>query len=411
MDDAERESHRVRERVLEGRGRVPSPRSEVAASWRRVAARGVDPGGDPRVSPLAEADLERRRAASGLAPMIPRLAEALAPVLDTGQMMVVADTEGRVLWRRGANRVLGHADRLGFVLGSAWTEGNVGTNAIGTSLVVGEGVHIRGAEHFVETHTPWGCAAAPLTDPWTGRTLGVLDVSGPSRSLHPAELALVTMAARLSALERVEGHREDLEQLRAQASALLSGQVGPALVVDRHGHVALAQGLEPPGRLALPSDMGVGEVWLPSLGAVSAEALPGGWMLRLAPGEATVTRLVLDLRAEPAVEVAGGTAPWSRRLTPRHAEIIAALVRAGAAGRTAGELAADLFDDPGRVVTVRAEMSRLRRILGGVLQARPYRIAPSVETEVVLPDRPSAVLPLSSAPVAAWLRGGCPTAK
>ncbi len=30
-------------------------------------------------------------------------------------------------------------------------------------------VHIQGAEHFVESHTRWGCAAAPITDPWTGR--------------------------------------------------------------------------------------------------------------------------------------------------------------------------------------------------------------------------------------------------
>ena len=43
-------------------------------------------------------------------------------------------------------------------------------------------------------------------------------------------------------------------------------------------------------------------------------------------------------------------------------------------GRTATELAADLFGDPARTVTVRAEMSRLRRHLGGLLSHRPYRI-------------------------------------
>ena len=76
-------------------------------------------------------------------------------------------------------RVRRLADRLGFVGGSAWTEANVGTNAIGTALVLGEAVQIHGAEHFVESHTIWGCAAAPLVDPWTGTTIGVVDVSGP----------------------------------------------------------------------------------------------------------------------------------------------------------------------------------------------------------------------------------------
>ena len=43
---------------------------------------------------------------------------------------------------------------------------------------------------------------------------------------------------------------------------------------------------------------------------------------------------------------------------------------------------------------MRAEMSRLRRSLGGLLLARPYRIAP--EVEVVLPD--PVVIPHSTAP-------------
>ena len=57
------------------------------------------------------------------------------------------------------------------------------------------------------------------------------------------------------------------------------------------------------------------------------------------------------------------------------------------AGRTAAELADDLFADPTRVVTVRAEMSRLRRTLGSLLEAQPYRIAPSVRASVLLPGR------------------------
>ena len=37
-------------------------------------------------------------------------------------------------------------------------------------------------------------------------------------------------------------------------------------------------------------------------------------------------------------------------------------------------------------MTVRAEVSRLRRSLGSLLEAQPYRLAPSVRTRVLLPD-------------------------
>lgn len=404
VDEAERGRHRTRDAVLAGGSGVPGPRTAIAASWRRVAASGVDPGGAPAIAPLSEADLERRRTTSGLAGRMPALAASLSSAVDAGQLVVVTDTEGRVLWQVGNAGVRRMADRLGFVGGSAWTEGNVGTNAIGTALVLGEAVQIRGAEHFVESHSIWGCAAAPLTDPWTGETLGVVDVSGPSHTLHPAELGLVTLAARLSGLEAVEARRAGLDRLRSVAAPLVAGIGGAALVVDHAGHTALATGLQPPDRITLPSGMEGGEIWVPTLGAATAEALPGGWLLRLGEREAGRVTLEVDLTGRPEVRVAGETGTWRHELTPRHAELMVALVRAGPSGRSAAQLAEDLFADPTRVVTVRAEMSRLRRGLGGTLLAQPYRIAPAVAARLVLPADRAALLPSSSAPVVLGLR-------
>jgi hypothetical protein len=53
---------------------------------------------------------------------------------------------------------------------------------------------------------------------------------------------------------------------------------------------------------------------------------------------------------------------------------------------------------------VRAELSRLRRVLGPVLRRQPYRVAENVRTRVVLPGDRGAVLPRSSAPVVERLR-------
>jgi hypothetical protein len=403
--DTEQELHRTREAVLTGGRSSTGPRGTIAASWRRVAACGLEPGSTPEVPPLAGGELERRRAESRLADFVPRLTAVLTSVTEAGQMVVVADADGRVLWRVGSSGVRRMADTLGFVGGSAWTEGNVGTNAIGTSLVLGEGVQIQGPEHFVESHTRWGCAAAPLRDPWSGRTLGVVDVSGPSRGMHPAELALVKMAARLTALEIVDQRRSDLDRLRARAAPLLARLDGDALAVDADGHLAVAVGSRMPDRVALPVDMTGGPVWLPTLGAAFAEPLAGGWLLRLdGDSDDAASHLVVDLTATACLRVRGANGSWSRRLSPRHAEILVALVEAGGQGRTAADLARDLFDDPDRVVTVRAEMSRLRRAVGSVLLSGPYRIAPGVAATLDLPDDRLAALPGSSAPVVQRLR-------
>lgn len=104
---------------------------------------------------------------------------------------------------------------------------------------------------------------------------------------------------------------------------------GRTLAVDPSGHIAAVTGFTAPERLHLPPDLSPESTWLPTLGAVTVEPLPGGWLVRLGD---------------------------------------------------------DLFADPTRVVTVRAEMARLRRTLGSRLEAQPYRIASSVRATVLLPD-------------------------
>ena len=151
-------------------------------------------------------------------------------------------------------------------------------------------------------------------------------------------------------------------------------------------------------------------LWLPALGSCTAEPLPGGWLLRFAddgseaePGPAG---LVLDLAGpRPQVRVTGATGSWARGLAPRHAEILLALA-GHRAGRSAAELAADLFGDPARTVTVRAEVSRLRSALGPVLLPQPYRLAAETVVEVRLPDPVTRLLPASTAPVVERLRLG-----
>ncbi len=277
----ERAARLTRERVLSGGAAAGVARPEISASWRRVRAGGLAPGAEPAVAPLTEGEVESRRASSALSPLLPSITASLSPVVDDGLLVVVTDTDGRVLWRRGRTGVRRLADRLGFVQGSAWTEANVGTNAIGTCLVVGEPVHIHGPEHYVESHTRWSCAASPVLDPWTGRTLGAVDISGPAYAVQRSVLALVGVTARLAAAEVRGEHTAALERLRAYAAPVVARVGGRTLAVDPSGHIAAVTGFTAPDRLLLPPDLSPESTWLPTLGAVTVEPLPGGWLVRL----------------------------------------------------------------------------------------------------------------------------------
>ena len=53
---------------------------------------------------------------------------------------------------------------------------------------------------------------------------------------------------------------------------------------------------------------------------------------------------------------------------------------------TATQLSTALFGDGEHCVTVRAEVSRLRRVIGGLVSTNPYRLADGVTLSVVRPE-------------------------
>jgi hypothetical protein len=102
-------------------------------------------------------------------------------------------------------------------------------------------------------------------------------------------------------------------------------------------------------------------------------------------------------------------------LSLRHSELLLLLAEASArdAGRTAEQLAAECHRGDAALVTVRAELSRLRRLVGAqLIGSRPYRLLAPLDTDVdrvrrllgsgsvaaALDRYPGAVLPRSSAP-------------
>ena len=106
----------------------------------------------------------------------------------------------------------------------------------------------------------------------------------------------------------------------------------------------------------------------PSLGLTST-SLPSGW-------------------AAPSLDVLGGHGATLRhgatttRLSLRHSELLL-LLSESADGMTTAELGVALSDDDQAQVTVRAEISRLRSVLGPIeLGSRPYRLESVLRTDV-----------------------------
>ncbi|MGX1880507.1 GAF domain-containing protein [Streptomyces sp. NPDC055287] len=396
----------VRAATLAGDTPRVAPRPVIDASWQRVMRIGIDPDRTTSSELLPAGELEHRRRATALGELLPSLSQGLIAVVQASQqIMVVTDEEGRVLWRDGDRGVMRKADGICLEAGAAWSEDTTGTNGIGTALALRRPVQVHSAEHFVRTLHNWTCAAAPVHDPRDGRLLGVIDVSGADSTFHPATLALVESVARLAQAELRDRHLRSVERLRSVASPILCRVGGRALAVDSHGWLAAVTGMPPVDRLPLPKSFAAGRRWLPSLGMCAVEPLPGGWLVRVeeeaAPGGGggAASRVLLDLssRRRSSVTVSGAAGRWTHELSPRHAELLYVL-SVHREGRSAAELAADLFGDRTRTVTVRAEMSRLRRHLAQVLAHRPYRFVDEAEVEVTPPPHLADLLPHSTAP-------------
>ncbi|GAA1251045.1 GAF domain-containing protein [Prauserella halophila] len=370
---------RVHEAVLTGTRPPVRPRGVVERSWSRMLNLGLDVSGSPRaVVPVAELELRRRR--SGLEPVIDDLRQLLGRAAETSPfLVVVTDADGVILWRDGSPRVRAYADALGFTEGARWTEATVGTNAVGTALVEAAPVQLLAAEHFESAQHRWYCCAAPVHSPVTGEPVGVVDISGPALTLHPAIGALVETSVRLAESGLWRQHEQRLERLRRTAEPVLGGVGEPLLVVDDEGWVAVRSGIAAGARVAVPRE-GL-PMAVAGLGLCTPERLGEGWLLRPRRERAPMVA-ELDLAGEAVVRVRSDDGSWSAGLTRRQAQVLALIARAGREGVDAAALGRGLFGDDGHTVTARAEVSRLRRVVGDLVAPAPYRLADGVTLTV-----------------------------
>ncbi len=141
-----------------------------------------------------------------------------------------------------------------------------------------------------------------------------------------------------------------------------------------------------------------GELTLPDGSAADVEPLHDCFVVwqRRAGATAPHGAIRLELLGRhPRLHRPGETVPLSNR----HAELLFALLLARR-GLTGEELAAEVYPEGAKPVTVRAEMSRLRAAFEGILEARPYRLAVPVTCDFLEagPGSGERLLPGSLAP-------------
>jgi len=294
-----------------GDRRDPRVRAVVAESWVRSSAAGVDP--DRHLAPvvLDGSTLTDYRSAHPLSVVFPLLYDVLGrAAVDCDCVMAVGDADGKLLWVSGSREVMRKAERIHFVEGSVWDEGNAGTNAPGMALHLDAPSQVHSTEHYNRLIAKWSCSAAPIHDPQTGAILGLVDITGGPDVATPQTLAMVRAAARMA--------ESELARLAASGEGRRQLWVPPASDARVPDTVRL-QGLGLPDLIV------------------------------------TMGRRTL-------------------RLTPRHSEILAVLVD-HPAGLTAEQLEIEVYAADVHSSTMRAEMARLRGLLGeAVLQSRPYRL-------------------------------------
>ena len=387
-----RNLRRVWEAALEGGRSALKPRTVIEQSWARRQLAGLDP---ERLRPNRALDadaLAQARTDTPSADVMTVLRRCLGALADDAQhVMVVCDAEGRILWLEGHERVKDDAvERIEFAEGMRWTEDSAGTNAIGTALAIDHAVQIFSAEHFLAEQHAWWCSAAPIHDPVTGALLGVVDISGPLRTAHPHSLGLVSAAAgmaedalrfrRAADEERMrEAYLERTARLGRHRSAMV-GRDGRVLLANPAGWVS--------GAVSLPEQGG--PVTLPGGRQALAEPLQdGGHLLWGVTGRAvaaparTALRLELLGRQGLAARVGLGR---TIRLGERQGEILA-LLALHPKGLTGEQLTLELYGEQGNPVSMRAQVSKLRRLLGPVLASQPYRLLADVSADFLDVER------------------------
>jgi transcriptional regulator of acetoin/glycerol metabolism len=221
-------------------GTVPDT---ILQSWRRCQRSGLAVDAQPQLEPLPGQNLRELRDSHE---RLWRLARAEIDGLgshaaSTDSIVLLTDASGWILNAEGSAGFLDKAGRVALMPGVCWSEAAVGTNAIGTAIVEGRAMEVRGGEHFFAPHGILSCSAMPIFDPY-GQVAGVLDITGPASVQQMHALGLARLAANRIEHRFFEDGLAECELLRLHHDPALLDTAGEGVLGFRNGRLVAANG-------------------------------------------------------------------------------------------------------------------------------------------------------------------------
>lgn len=197
--------------ILDGIPRNKAVAPEIMESWQRCYNKGVNPYDGTACRVLNQSELNnlliKRKDIIDIAqPFMLKLYEF---VKGSGFIVMLTDERGYIMESLGDKDILEKAQELCFMKGADWTEESVGTNAIGTAIILKRPIQISGAEHYCLKHQTWTCSACPIFDK-RGEMIGILDMSGPldETHLHTLGMVVASVEAIMDQMELREKNRQ-----------------------------------------------------------------------------------------------------------------------------------------------------------------------------------------------------------
>lgn len=217
-----------------------SVRQTIFSSWQRCRNAKVD-AYDGKCHRLASGDIfSNEDNAILLDAAGPLMASVYDNIKGSGCVAALVNKDGFLLSVIGDKSVMKTADEINFVEGANWNENSVGTNAMGTCLVIGRPLQVNGPEHYCRKHHSWTCSAAPIFSP-AGTIAGCLNVSGPLHKRHPHTLGMVVAKAQAMQNRLLQRQAEkDLNISRTQFTTVANAIPEGILTINSAGTIISA---------------------------------------------------------------------------------------------------------------------------------------------------------------------------
>jgi len=279
-------------------------RQPIVESWRRSLDSGLDPVGWLAPIEADPSEIQERWLDHPLGSLTRVLRDRLETMAeDLQSLIVVSDATGLLLYVGGSQWLKERAAAdMNFLEGARWNEAAAGTNAIGTALAADHALQVFASEHFNQREHRWTCSAAPVHDPLSGRVVGIVDLTGPWKTVHPASLPLVAGAARTMEQCLVDARRDHDARLRQRYGDLATRTTD--LLVSGDGYAFAGDRLKEHAKpLAIPA--GGGEVVMADGSPATAEPLgeDEAYLVRpRGPGHVSGASLAAAERTEERVQ-------------------------------------------------------------------------------------------------------------